>query len=517
VTKKDLYLTAVIPAGPRQEREADKARTRLLSQVDEKRNPKTRATVAQLMTRYFSVLDADTQTVRGYRSKYETHIKPLLGTTQLSRLDVETLDSFYAELRRCRIHCQGRKKDIEHRTTRPHQCDEHVGDRCPRNNPERCRRCRRVCKPHVCTGLADSTVRQIHWILSGALDRAVVWGWISVNPAEHADKPGLPAPKPQLPTVDEVGRLITAAFEEDEDWGRFLSTKTTTGTRRGEMCALRWSDRERRDGATSVLRIERSIFINDAGALEEKDTKTHQHRRIILGPEDDAVLDEQEAAARRRASDAGIRFDPNGYIYSPVPDGSVPHHPDTVSKRYARLARRLGIRSSLKNHRHYNATELINAGYNVRTAAGRLGHSGGGTTTLRVYTAWWSEADQRAAGAAPITLPHPKAARNDDTSPGPVIRVPNASDEALKVYERIAADLRGAIDVGILSPGDPLPTEKALAERYGVASSTAHRAVALLVAAGIASASRGRRATVAGNDKGTLASVTRIEQQPKSH
>ncbi|WP_405065545.1 hypothetical protein OG558_27040 [Kribbella sp. NBC_01510] len=84
MTKKDLYLTAVIPAGPRQEREADKARTRLLSQVDEKRNPKTRATVAQLMTRYFSVLDADTQTVRGYPSKYETHIKPLLGTTQLS-------------------------------------------------------------------------------------------------------------------------------------------------------------------------------------------------------------------------------------------------------------------------------------------------------------------------------------------------------------------------------------------------------------------------------------------------
>jgi integrase len=94
VTKKDLYLTAVIPPGPRQEKQAEKARTRLLSQVDEKRNPKTRATVAQLMTGYFSVLDADTQTVRGYRSKYETHIKPLLGTTQLSRLDVETLDTF---------------------------------------------------------------------------------------------------------------------------------------------------------------------------------------------------------------------------------------------------------------------------------------------------------------------------------------------------------------------------------------------------------------------------------------
>ena len=47
-------------------------------------------------------------------------------------------------------------------------------------------------KPHVCRGLADSTVRQVHWIISGALDRGVVWQWIAVNPTEHANKPPLP-------------------------------------------------------------------------------------------------------------------------------------------------------------------------------------------------------------------------------------------------------------------------------------------------------------------------------------
>ncbi|MEV0284923.1 hypothetical protein AB0H36_12500 [Kribbella sp. NPDC050820] len=197
--------------------------------MDEKRNPKTRATVDQLMVKYFNVLDVDTLTKRNYRSKYDNHIMPLLGTTQPARLDTEILDSYYADLRRCRDHCRGQKY-IQHRTAVPHQCDEHEGHRCPRNNPEGCRRCRRMCKPHVCRGLGDSTVRQIHWILSGALDRAVVWKWISVKPADHADKPGLPIPNPQPPAVDEVGRLITAAWEEDEDWGSFLSTKPTKGT-----------------------------------------------------------------------------------------------------------------------------------------------------------------------------------------------------------------------------------------------------------------------------------------------
>jgi integrase/DNA-binding transcriptional regulator YhcF (GntR family) len=481
-----------------------------LNQVDEKRNPKTRATVDQLIAKYFEVLDVDTQTMRGYRSKYKNHIKPLIGSQPLTRLDIEILDSFYAELRTCRDHCRGRKY-VQHRTDRPHQCDEHVGDGCPRNNPEGCRRCRRLCKPHVCKGLGASTIRQIHWILSGALDRAVVWKWISVNPAEQADKPGLPTPNPQPPTAEQVSQLILAAWDEEPDWGTFLWLKATTGNRRGEMCALRWDDREPRPDGPSVLKVERSLFLNDDGKLEEKDTKTHQHRRLVLDPDTDAVLDEQEARARRRADAVGVEFDPHGFQFSPVPDGSGPMNPTTVSRRYARLAKGLGIDTSLKNMRHYNATELIMADVNLKTVAGRLGHGGGGTTTLRVYTAWHSEADQRAAGPITARMPPRPTDSGVDKRPEPA-PLPGSTDEGLQAYQRIAADLRGAIDSGILMPGDPLPTEKALAARYEVAASTAHRAVALLVAAGLAQASRGVRATVAAaesaiNDE-QLASVT---------
>ncbi|MFD2079112.1 Phage integrase family protein [Actinopolymorpha cephalotaxi] len=54
------------------------------------------------------------------------------------------------------------------------------------------------------------------------------------------------------------------------------------------------------------------------------------------------------------------------------------------------------IDSHLHALRHYSATELITAGVDIRTVAGRLGHGGGGTTTLRVYTAWVAESDRRA-------------------------------------------------------------------------------------------------------------------------
>jgi integrase len=46
--------------------------------------------------------------------------------------------------------------------------------------------------------------------------------------------------------------------------------------------------------------------------------------------------------------------------------------------------------------RHYSATELLTAGVDLRTVAGRLGH-GDGTNTLRHYVAWALSADQHAA------------------------------------------------------------------------------------------------------------------------
>jgi site-specific recombinase XerD len=45
------------------------------------------------------------------------------------------------------------------------------------------------------------------------------------------------------------------------------------------------------------------------------------------------------------------------------------------------MCTRIGWDMHIHQLRHYSATELIAAGVDVRTFAGRLGHGGGGTTT----------------------------------------------------------------------------------------------------------------------------------------
>ena len=68
-----------------------------------------------------------------------------------------------------------------------------------------------------------------------------------------------------------------------------------------------------------------------------------------------------------------------------------------MTRRYKRLANKLGLDSHLHALRHYSATELLTAGVDLRTVAGRLGHGGGGATTLRVYAAWVAASDRKAA------------------------------------------------------------------------------------------------------------------------
>jgi integrase len=49
ITKRRHYLKEIVPAGPRAHAAAEAARARLVAQVAERRNPRTSATVDQLL------------------------------------------------------------------------------------------------------------------------------------------------------------------------------------------------------------------------------------------------------------------------------------------------------------------------------------------------------------------------------------------------------------------------------------------------------------------------------------
>jgi integrase len=223
---------------------------------------------------------------------------------------------------------------------------------------------------------------------------------------QSAEPPSPTKPNPQPPSPEEAARILNDAWE-DPEWGMLVWIAMTTGAGRGELCALRRSNIDR---SKRVLRIPTSVS-GSCKDMREKDTKTHQQRRVALDEQTMALLDEHLARQDGIAASLGLAIEPDAFLFSLDPDCGHPMVPDSVSHRYTRQTTALGIKTTLHKLRHYNATELLAAGVDLRTVAGRLGHSGGGTTTLRVYAAWVESADH--AAAAKISAGLPTSAHRD--------------------------------------------------------------------------------------------------------
>jgi len=289
----------------RTKREAERVEAALKTKVAEGRHRSTAArTVADLVERWYEwrqgVKEISPTTLLGYRLQIDRRIIPALGRLPVRRLDVETLDTFYAELRR-----RGNR------------------DGGP---------------------LSASQIRSVHTVLSGALQQAVAWGWIAHNPARLATPPSMPRSDVAPPSVDQVAGLLATALERNPKLGLFLRLAVVLGARRGELCALRWQHIDLDRG--EVL-LERGVMYVPGQPLIDKATKTRSKWRLALDTRSVELLRAHRGRAEQVARELGIVLPMNAYVFSREPDGSRPMHPTHMTHQFVALARSLGVHCRL--------------------------------------------------------------------------------------------------------------------------------------------------------------------------
>jgi hypothetical protein len=120
--------------------EAEVALTQLQRQVDEETHPKTALTIGQAIAQWLEVAKLGETTRERYDDLVRLYIAPAFGDLLAAKLDAEMLERFYARLQQCRELCNGRSR-----------------------------------AGHTCRPLSSSTVRKIHFIVSGAPELAVRW------------------------------------------------------------------------------------------------------------------------------------------------------------------------------------------------------------------------------------------------------------------------------------------------------------------------------------------------------
>jgi integrase len=363
VTGRQKYKTRTFRGG---KRDAEAELARFVSQVAGGGYGAVDTTLADLIDRWLELAreELSPSTIRGYERIIRSYIVPTVGKIPLNKLRTDQLDRFYTQLR------------------------ERGGEQ---GHP-----------------LSPATVRQTHAIIRRALNQAQRWGWIAHNPAALATPPRLRARPIQPPEPDDVLRLLAEAETSDPDLGCFLWLAATTGARRGELCALRWSDVDL-DAGTLV--IARSLVEGRGSELVEKDTKTHAVRQIALDKGSSSQLQRQRERCRQRAAECGTSLPDSAFVFSSEPQGPQPWVPNDVTKRFIRVRQAVNM-SGVRLHdlRHFTATRLLAEGVPARTVSGRLGHSNA-ATTLGVYAHFVEDSDRAAAATMGTILQAHKTRR----------------------------------------------------------------------------------------------------------
>jgi integrase len=209
----------------------------------------------------------------------------------------------------------------------------------------------------------------MHRILRGALQQAVRWRLIAVNPADAVKPPKVE--RKEMKALDADGTIDLIEAARGTNLFALVLLCVMTGMRRSEAAALKWRNI---DLDRAQLSVVASIEQLDAGGVREKETKSGKQRSVALSP---LVVEELR---RHRAKQAegllklGVKLGPEHHVVAR--EDGLPMQPRSLSQAFRKFLRARGLDPvRLHDLRHSHATAMLRAGVHPKVAQERLGHS----------------------------------------------------------------------------------------------------------------------------------------------
>jgi len=218
-------------------------------------------------------------------------------------------------------------------------------------------------------GLAHRSVHYAGSVLKTAIKYAVdVEGLLLTNPV---GKVATPKGIGTIPTPWNVTEL--KVFLENAKSHRlyfYFHLSAYTGARRGEICALRWSDY---DGHSITINKSRTKAGNEVIELNSTKGGTNGQRRVALDLETVEAFNAHRKRQLIERMGLGSDWTDTGYVFTR--EDGLPVDIHTPTHLFRKLADKAGLRSiRLHDLRHLHATELLRLGEPLHVVAQRLGH-----------------------------------------------------------------------------------------------------------------------------------------------
>lgn len=240
--------------------------------------------------------------------------------------------------------------------------------------------------------LNNNTVIRYQAMLSSIFKKGVQWGLINENPCSRAEHPKAEEIDVRVLTEEEIPTLLDALSDAPPQYSVITQLALLLGARRGEICALRWSDIDFEKGTLSIKRTVQSI---PGIGLVFNAPKTRRGKRCLrIGADCVELLQEYrryQKAERFRIGSAWVRkvtlengkVVDNDMLFTKW--NGEPMDPDIISSWFPKFLEAHNLPDvNFHSLRHSNASILIAAHVPITTVSGRLGHAQT-STTLNYY------------------------------------------------------------------------------------------------------------------------------------
>ena len=254
--------------------------------------------------------------------------------------------------------------------------------------------------------LNNNSVIRYQAMLSSIFKKGVQWGVINENPCSRAEHPKAEEIDVRVLTEEEIPKLLDALSDAPPQYSVITQLALLLGARRGEICALRWSDIDFEKGTLSIKRTVQSI---PGIGLVFNTPKTRRGKRCLrIGANCVELLQEYrryQKAERFRIGSAWVRkftlengkVADNDMLFTKW--NGEPMDPDIISSWFPKFLEAHDLPDvNFHSLRHSNASILIAAHVPITTVSGRLGHAQT-STTLNYYASAIQSADAAAADA----------------------------------------------------------------------------------------------------------------------
>ena len=266
------------------------------------------------------------------------NIKKVIGNIYLQQLDVKTLENFYKYLR-------------------------------------------------TKTNLSKTTIRHHYTIITTALNKAVLWGYIATNPNNKIEKPKGSKKEINCYCPSEALHLLEVIKGEPLKYQALIQLAIDSGARRSEITGLTWDDI---DFDTGYITINKCTQYTKLEGIYEKEPKSATSNRTFkLCDSTIKILRKYRKEQLENKLRLGTKWKNSKRVFTTLEGADM--HPDTPSKILEKIIRKYNLkRITFHGLRHTAISLQIANGIQPQIISRRAGHSNI-SITHSIYSHFFNE------------------------------------------------------------------------------------------------------------------------------